>query len=403
MSRTATVGDRLVTPGDLVTRSRRVGVILEVSDGKYTVLSAKGTEVWKPEDCRRGGNPATGVTYAVRALEVVKDRESKAVTDLEVLRRMDSQQRALITRVAHSQGTAHGLDSRLDDMLARNGLERRPVPMHRWVAIHARHIYDGTTPATSVGAVMGTDVYQTFGRVPQRIVADRIRMIQMPTETLPFRSVDECTCESECPPIEAVQAQWENTARLGAGWRTEILGLRMAFTTESRSGNGCRHQTALSAVATWEEAFPDATPFPVPLTDHSLEAFLPGDTVRITRSGHEMQVGWEFTVESVRTDGRLVGRSDEHTRFAHYVIRQANCVRVNIRVGDRVQVVHSHSGLAVGETFTVTAETQSGRTLMYECTNVTGMPGWLVQRQYVERVTNLSPTPPAPVADDEPF
>jgi hypothetical protein len=177
----------------------------------------------------------------------------------------------------------------------------------------------------------------------------------------------------------------------------------MAFTTESRSGNGCRHQTALSAVATWEEAFPDATPFPVPLTDHSLEAFLPGDTVRITRSGHEMQVGWEFTVESVRSDGRLVGRSDEHTTFAHYVIRQANCVRVNIRVGDRIRVIRSHSGLAVGETFTVTAETESGRTLMYECTNVTGMPGWLVQRQYVERVTNLSPTPPAPVADDEPF
>src|SRR6476620_3082629 len=119
VSRAAT-GDILVTPGDLVTRSRRVGVILDVGDGKYTVLSAKGTEVWKPEDCRRGGNPATGVTYAVRALEVVKNRESKAVTDLEVLRRMDSQQRALITRVAHTQGTSHGLDSRLDDMLERN-------------------------------------------------------------------------------------------------------------------------------------------------------------------------------------------------------------------------------------------------------------------------------------------
>jgi len=401
VSRAATVGDNLVTPGDLVTRSRRVGVILDVADGKYTVLSAKGTEVWKPEDCRRGGNPATGVTYAVRALEVVKNRESKAVTDLEVLRRMDSQQRALITRVAHTQGTAHGLNSELDDMLARNGLERRPVPMHRWVAIHARHIYDGTTPATSVGAVMGTDIYQTFGRVPQRIVADRIRMIQMPSETLPFRTVDECTCESECPPIEAVQAQWEQTARLGPGWRTEILGHRMAFTTESRSGNGCRHQTALSQVATWEEAFPAATPFPIPLTDHSLEAFRAGDTVRITRNGHEMQAGWEFTVESVRSDGRLIGRSEEHTRYGHYIIRPRNCVRVNVRVGDQVRVTVRHSGLAVGETFTVTAETASGGTLMYECTNATGMPGWLVQRRYVERVTNLSPSTPNP--DDEPF
>jgi hypothetical protein len=381
-------------------------VILDASDGKYTVLSAKGTEVWKPEDCRRGGNPATGVTYAVRALEVVKTREAAATTDLEVLRRSDARQRELITRVAHTQGSAHGLDSRLDDMLARNGLERRPVPMHRWVAIHARHIFDGTTPATSVGAVLGTDVYQTFGRVPQRIVADRIRMIQMPSETLPFRTVDECTCESECPPIEAVQAQWENTARLGPGWRTEILGHRMAFTTESRSGNGCRHQTALSQVATWEEAFPAATPFPVTLTDHSLAAYLPGDTVRITRNGHEMQVGWEFRVESVRSDGRLIGRSDEHTTYGHYVIRPANCVRVNIRVGDQVRVTTRHSGLAVGETFTVTAETVSGNTLMYECTNVGGMPGWLVQRQHVERVTNLSPIQAAVVAavdDDEPF
>ena len=118
-----------------------------------------------------------------------------------------------------------------------------------------------------------------------------------------------------------------------------------------------------------------------------------------------MQVGWEFSVESVRSDGRLVGRSEEHTTYGHYIIRPANCVRLNVRVGDRVRVTRNHGGVGVGETFTVTGETQNRDTLQYECTNAGGMPGWLVTRQYVERieVTNLSPSPAPVEDDDEPF
>jgi len=390
---TATAGDRVVTPGDLVTKSRRVGVILDCEDGKYTVLSAKGTEVWKPEDCRRGGNPATGVTYAIRALEVVKGRESKAVTDLEVLRRTDAKQRALITRVAHTQGTSHGLDTRLDDMLSRHGLDRRPVPMHRWVAVHLRHTYTGSSPAAGVGSLLGTDTYATLGRVPQRIVVDKVRLVQMPVEELPFRDLAECTCETDAPDPAAVEAQLQTLVRIGAGWETTVLGQRMAFTSESRSGGTCRHNDVFAAMTTWEAVFPDAELIAAP---SGVPTWQVGDRVRITRTAHGLEQGWEFNVTGVReSDGRLFAASDEHPREGrNWIIRPENCVRMNVRIGDEVVVTQEHLSLALGARFEVTALTETGETgprgLRYEGRRVSsGLPddlGWTMRRDMVERV-----------------
>lgn len=262
------MSDRDVTPlvpGDVLVKKRRVGLVLAVDGMEVQVLTAKGTETWAKMDCRRGdpANP-NAVTYGVRALEAAKTVEHEAVTALEVLRRADRMKRATITRVAHDQGTSHGLNSELDDLLERHGLDRRPTLFVRTLVAQVRTTFTGVEADRNSTWPLDGDRYAVLGRTAPHAVVDRLRVLSMDGARTSFDRLANCTCgtDTDLPTEQEMRDQWRRLNGAPNHWRLEILRWRMLYVVEARSGRGCQHQSDLSTSRAWEELMPDAEALP---------------------------------------------------------------------------------------------------------------------------------------------
>lgn len=249
--------------GDVLVKKRRVGIVLALNGMDVQVLTARGTETWAKTDCRRGDPAnAVAVTYAVRALEAAKATEQAAVQALEHLRERDSAQRTRIEQVAHRQGNSHGLDHRLDDLLERNGLARRPTLMVRTLAVHVRYTYIGSTADRSATWPLDGDRYATLGSLSPHAIVDRVRVFSMNATQASFARYTDCTCEGEedRPTPEQVVDQMRRSLPLPGTWTSEVVGYRLLYVAEQRTGESCRHYQNLAQINTWEQILPDAPP-----------------------------------------------------------------------------------------------------------------------------------------------
>lgn len=291
--------------GEIVRIGRKVGAVLDVLPEGLQVITAHGLDVW-PLECERSTATATATAYVARYLQQVSDEVDTANISLEALTRADRNHRRLIQRVAHSQGDSHGIDSTLDDLLERHGLERRPVQITRVLGVEMEWRTNGTRSQYSSDTPMASNSYAWGGNIPAQAVISRIVAVNVVnTKPLSFDRASNCTCDedTDLPTDEEIVTAHRNALGLLAGFDPPVvLRKRMLYVQENRSGAQCRHVgRANDRPTTLDMAFPD------PEVERARAArswvaveygsqLSIGDTVRANRASGAVQVGWEFEV-----------------------------------------------------------------------------------------------------------
>jgi hypothetical protein len=351
-------------PGDVIRLGRRVGVVLDdPSLVDVRVVAAMGVETWPLADIATSTALDTGTAYAVRALEQAKGAETMATKALTEYGDRFAQRKRQITKIAHKEGPGHGLGRGLDRLLSENGLDPRPQPFTRFVALLMRVTYTGTGSSLNDRgrSPLYADQYSITGRFVPQIAMQRVVVIDMPATNLSFNNHDQCTCEAEGSPDLPTRAQvldrFRQSIAWGNDWAWEVLDHKMVYVSGQEN---CPHAARVSRVGTQISVlFPDAPSLtPVIEPEHDIKV---GDVVEITEAHDGMEQGWRFTVTSCDYDeGHLNGTSPEHTRYEgtriyEWSIEREYCKRVTPRIGERVYLTQDSLGLRQGQGLIVVA------------------------------------------------
>lgn len=387
-------------PGTPVRKRRKMGVVLHTTLTDVTVAVADGTEVWPVAEVTEASATDTAVTYAVRELERAREQEQSAATALEAYRAKFTQSKLHIQEVAHRQGTSHSIGPGLDRLLHNNGLRPRPQRFTRHVAARVRFVYTGMESSLGGRFPLAVDMYATHARFVPEVVMERVVVVDFPAEALSFDSQDECTCgtDTDLPDREVVRRAIERTFN-SPYWTGEVLAFTLLFVTGIEH---CDHYAQRAAQGTRiRDVFPDTPPLV-----EELPALMVGDEVEITESHWSMEQGWRFTVVRIAPDGDLYGTSPERDQaIPEWHIQRAYCRRVNLRVGDEVEVTVTHMGLRRGTRIRVTTPPYQSRTGEYLGGVLVGVEDdpyhYQVRPSKVALVTTVPSLPP--ISDDTPF
>lgn len=274
---------RVVPPGTPLRMARRYGVLLEKASPECKVITTGGNvEQWPVGDIEvieeRAEHRRYLAAYVGKREEEVSNKRGMLEKNLKAF----ETKKKLIQRTAHTNGAQHGIGPHLDELLAKHGLEPRPLKIQRTLGLRFVLTSNRITDLHSYWPLRAA-----MWNVPALVTAERVYFFNI-AEEVKTTPPGECDCLTH--PIPEMSALRDLADRHASqvtgqtGWTYEIIGARWLGQVSSGHGTGgvaCDHQEAHNAtvrrIRTLDGAVPrfgeEFTEEPLPAT-HRLGAYI---------------------------------------------------------------------------------------------------------------------------------